>query len=143
MGKAKLTPKQALFCKEYLVDLNATQAAVRAGYSKKTAKEIGFENLTKPHLVELIQELMNKRSKKVEIDGDWVLSKLKQVAERCMQEEPVIAQGEPTGEFKFDSSGANKALELIGKHHKLFTEKIDVDTTLTVVRKQYKGANNE
>jgi phage terminase small subunit len=51
----KLTPKQLQFCKEYLIDLNGAQAAIRAGYSEKTAKEIASENLTKPNIVEYIQ----------------------------------------------------------------------------------------
>lgn len=139
----KLTPKQEMFCKEYLIDLNATQAAIRAGYSLKTAKTIAGQNLSKLIISERIQELMKEREKRTLVDGDWVLMKLKEVAERCMQEEPVMAGGEPTGEYKFDSSGANKSLELIGKHHKLFTDKVEQDTTLTVVRKQYKLKESE
>lgn len=54
-----LTPKQKKFCHEYLVDLNATQAAIRAGYSEKTAKEIGSENLTKPHIAEYIAKILD------------------------------------------------------------------------------------
>ncbi|MCP4830833.1 MAG: terminase small subunit [Gammaproteobacteria bacterium] len=126
---AKLTAKQELFCKEYLVDLNATQAAIRAGYSQKTASEMGYENLSKPQLAEYIAELKAKRSDKVEIDAAWVLTSLKKVHDRCMQEEAVIdREGAPTGEYKFEHSGANKALELIGKHTDIqaYKEKIEI-----------------
>ena len=75
----KLTAKQELFCKEYLIDLNATQAAIRAGYSVKTAKEQGFENLTKPHIQEKVSKNMQERSQRVECDADWVLSRLKEI----------------------------------------------------------------
>jgi phage terminase small subunit len=125
----KLTLKQESFCNEYLIDLNATQSAIRAGYSKKTAQRIGSENLSKPLIAAEIQELFNRRAERTAIDGDWVLKKLQKVAERCMQEEAVMVKGEAgmeeSGEFKFDSAGANKSLELIGKHHKLFTEKVE------------------
>ena len=125
MSKPKLTAKQELFCKEYIVDLNAKQAAVRAGYSEKTAQMQGCRLLTNDKVQDKIQNLMTKRSKKVEISSDWVLNKLQSVAVRCMQEERVLVKGVPTGEFKFDSAGANRSLELIGKHLMLFTDKID------------------
>ncbi|PZD95226.1 terminase small subunit [Paenibacillus sambharensis] len=70
---AALTDKQKLFAQEYLIDLNATQAAIRAGYSEKTARAIGAENLTKPDIQELIQQLMVERSKRTEITADMVL----------------------------------------------------------------------
>lgn len=116
MSDLRLTDKQELFCKEYMIDLNATQAAIRAGYSGKTAGAIGTENLAKPAIQERLQELIKARSDKLQIDADWVLNSAKQVFDRCMQHEPVIVAGEPTGEYKFDSSGANKALDTIGKH---------------------------
>lgn len=125
----KLTAKQKQFGDEYIIDLNSTQAAIRAGYSVKTAKEIGYENLTKPHIAEYIQGLMDKRGEKLDISSEWVLNSLKSVADRCMVAEPVMVRGEngmePSGEFKFDSSGANKSLELLGKHLKLFTDKVE------------------
>lgn len=68
-----MTDKQVMFAKEYIVDLNATQAAIRAGYSERTAKSIGQENLTKPDLQSYIQELMEERSKRTEITADMVL----------------------------------------------------------------------
>lgn len=138
---SKLTAKQEMFCKEYLVDLNATQAAIRAGYSVKTAAVTGCENLIKPNIAERIQILFDTRSAKVELNSEWVLRNLEKVANRCMTAEPVMVKGEEgmeeSGEYKFDSSGANKSLELIGKHLKLFTDKIEQDVSFTVVRKQY------
>jgi phage terminase small subunit len=68
-----LTAKMIRFAEEYIVDLNATQAAIRAGYSERTAKSIGQENLTKPDLQEYIQNLMDERSKRTEITADMVL----------------------------------------------------------------------
>lgn len=68
-----LTAKMKQFAKEYIVDLNATQAAIRAGYSKKTAKSIGQENLTKPDLQRYIQKLMDERSQRTQITADRVL----------------------------------------------------------------------
>lgn len=134
----KLTAKQSLFVKEYLVDLNGTQAAIRAGYGEKTARIVASENLTKPYIQEAIQKQIKKREEKTELNAEWVLKKLETIANRCMQEEEVMSKDGPTGEFKFDSSGANKAIELIGKHLKMFTDKIEQDTTLTVVRKSFK-----
>jgi phage terminase small subunit len=129
MRKPKLTPKQEMFCKEYLIDLNATQAAIRAGYSLKTAQRIGSENLSKPLIAERIQELMNKRSEKVEISADWVLKGIKDLTDTLVTSE--------------DPSKAYKGFELAGRHLKLFTDKIEQDVTLTVIRKQYKLKESE
>lgn len=71
-----LTPKQQRFVDEYLVDLNATQAAIRAGYSKKTARAIGAENLTKPDIAQAISEGQAKRAERTKVDADWVLQRL-------------------------------------------------------------------
>jgi phage terminase small subunit len=71
-----LTAKQSRFVEEYLVDLNATQAAIRAGYSEKTAKNIGYEQLQKPEVVEAISAAQVARSERTRIDADWVLRRL-------------------------------------------------------------------
>lgn len=76
----RLTPKQELFVKEYLIDLNATQAALRAGYSEKTARQIGQENLSKPAIMQEIQKNMNVRAERVEISADRVLQELGAIA---------------------------------------------------------------
>lgn len=77
---ARLTEKQARFVSEYLVDLNATEAAKRAGYSEKTAYSIGFENLRKPEIQEAIQAAKDDRAKRTEITQDMVLRELACVA---------------------------------------------------------------
>ena len=71
-----MTPKQARFVEEFLFDLNATQAAIRAGYSAKTAKAIGCENLAKPDIAAAIAEAQAARSERTKIDTDWVLTRL-------------------------------------------------------------------
>ncbi len=80
MKKKSLTPKQKIFCKEYVIDLNGTQAAIRAGYSKKTANRIAAENLTKPVIKEYIQQQQQKRSEKLEITADRVLQERAKIA---------------------------------------------------------------
>lgn len=78
---ARLTAKQSLFVKEYLIDLNATQAAIRAGYSKKTAGQIGDENLRKPQIAAAIEKAKAERSERTQIDADWLLTRLADEAE--------------------------------------------------------------
>lgn len=107
----KLTEKQKRFCEEYLIDLNATQSAVRAGYSPKTAYRIGAELLQKTSVAEYIKKLREEQSKRTKITADEVLNELKNVA---------LAQAEILGRDKV------KALELLGKHLGMFEEKVSV-----------------
>ena len=117
---AKLRDKQELFCNEYIVDLNATQAAIRAGYSKKTAQEQSSRLLSNVIIQDRISELKQGRIERVKIDADWVLVSAKKVFDRCMQEEEIKSDdGATIGQYKFEHSGANKALEIIGKHVKV------------------------
>lgn len=122
----KLTAKQEAFCEEYMIDLNATQAAIRAGYSESTAAAIGCENLTKPNIAEYISKLQAKRSDKTELDAQWVIERLQRVHDRCMQEEAVTDADGPTGEYRFEHSGANRSLELLGKHIGMFVDKKEI-----------------
>lgn len=75
-----LTAKQATFVQEYLIDLNATQAAIRAGYSSKTAGAVGFENLQKPEIASAIAAAQQKRSERTGITQDRVLQELARIA---------------------------------------------------------------
>ena len=104
-----LTKKQKAFIQEYLVDLNATQAAIRAGYSKKTAYSIGQENLSKPEIQQALQEAQKRREKRTEVTQDYVIAKLREIVEKD-------ASDGPDSELKY----ANKirALELLGKQRK-------------------------
>lgn len=133
----ELTPKQRRFVDEYLVDLNATQAAVRAGYSPKTARAIGCENLTKPDIQALIAERQTSRAETTEITQEYVLANVKEILERCMQRAPVmVRQGkemvqlqdeEGNDVWMFDSTGAVKAVTLLGKHRGMFGDKLQVE----------------
>ena len=109
----KLTEKQKRFCEEYLIDLNATQAAVRAGYSEKTAFSIGVENLRKPLIQEYLQRLMQERSDRTRVSADKVLQELERIA---------MTETEITGKEKI------KALELLGKHLGMFANGGSDDT---------------
>lgn len=125
----KLTDKQEAFCEEYLIDLNATQAAKRAGYSEGTANQIGSENLAKPYIAERIAELQAARSKRVEIDADFVLNGLMRLNSICMGDKEVTVtdkDGALTTTKMFEQAGANKSFELIGRHLKMFTDKVSI-----------------
>ena len=149
----KLTPKQERFCQEYLIDLNATQAAIRAGYSKDTAGAIGHENLTKPEIRTRVADLIDQRSKRTLVHADFVIDNLVEVSQRSLQKVPVMVF-DPTNKemvqktdeegrhvWEFDSNGANRALELLGKHLKMFTDKGEMAGELTVKVKYAKRDN--
>lgn len=133
-GNIKLTNKQEMFCREYIIDFNATRAALAAGYSEKSAYQIGSENLNKVEIQAFLSELMQARNERVQIDADYVLKQAVKLHERCMQEvKPMIKGGEQQVDedgnllFVFDSMGAKASLELIGKHTDVnaFKERID------------------
>lgn len=130
-----LTSKQEMFCHEYLVDLNSTQAAIRAGYSAKTANVIGPENLAKPCIAEVITRLKAQRIEKTQINAQWVLDQAVIMHKKCSQVLPILDK-DGKDVFKFDSPGANKALELVGKHVDIqaFKEVKELTGTLTIGR---------
>ena len=134
----KFTAKQMMFIEEYMVDLNATQAAIRAGYSEKTACAQASRLLTNVNILARIEELKKTRAERLNLDAYWVLKRLMEISDRSMQAEPVMQwdyeeqQLVPSGEYQFDSSGANKATELIGKHLGMFKDTIRHENALPV-----------
>jgi phage terminase small subunit len=151
---AKLTLKQQMFVKEYLVDLNGTQAAIRAGYSEKTANEIASENLAKPSIVEAVEEAMNKRAEKTGITAERVLNEIAKMAfldpRKLFDSDgkplhitaldddtaasiaglDVVTMGSQEAGFgevmKIKLADKAKNLELLGRHLKLFTDKQEI-----------------
>jgi phage terminase small subunit len=173
MRTMALTPKQQAFIAEYLVDLNATQAAIRAGYSEDTATVIGYENLTKPHIAKVIQEAMEKRATRTEITADRVLKEYAKIAFSDMKDflsfrtaqtvvehdkitgEPIIDYAQiiemndsdqvdgtmiqevsisPKGVFAFKLHDKKGALDMIGKHLGMFTDKLEVNGSMVIFK---------
>lgn len=96
MAKAKLSGKQDRFCGEYLLDLNATQAAIRAGYSKRTAGSQGFDLLQKPEIAARIAEMKLERSNRTEITADRVVMEIAKIAFASMRRFVTIgSDGQP------------------------------------------------
>lgn len=128
MAEKAISPKQRRFCDEYMIDLNATQAAVRAGYSAKTAKEQASRLLTKVHIAAEIATRQSAVAERNELTQDWVIGRLRDNVERSMTAEPVKdSEGKPTGEYQYQGSVANRALELLGKHIGMFVDRSEVD----------------
>ena len=119
-----MTEKQKAFCDYYIETGNATEAAIKAGYSKKTAKVIGSENLTKPYLKQYIDERLAKIEDARIAKGEEVLQYLTKVM-----------RGEEKDQFGLDASlqDRTKAAELLGKRYRLFVEKIEADVNQTVI----------
>ncbi|EOX5225647.1 terminase small subunit [Escherichia coli] len=156
-----LTDKQEMFCREYLVDLNATQAAIRAGYSEKTANEQGAQNLAKLSIAQRIAELKAERNEAVKVDAEYVLRRLVEIDGMDVLD-IVLANGElkaikdwpkvwrttlsgmDVTEMAGDSAGLLKKikwpdkvknLELLGKHIDVqaFKEKVEHSGEISLI----------
>ena len=155
----KLTKKQQLFVDEYLIDLNATQAAIRAGYSANSARDIGCENLTKPNIQQAIAEHMAERSKRTGVNQDRIVIELAKIAfvnigdlidlkngsilTTAKTDDLACIEGFKYKESDNDYGGSVerevkfasklRALELLGKHLGMWNDKLDVNITQPVV----------
>lgn len=135
---AKMTFKQQRFCDEYLIDLNATQAAIRAGYSKKTAYSIGVENLKKPELKKYIEQRMEEKESELIADQDEVLKYLTSVLRGEELDEMLTTN--PMGETETvkirRQSNQIKSAELLAKRYGLLVEKVegelDMELNITI-----------
>ena len=110
--KKQLTAKQEAFCREYCVDFNATQAAIRAGYSERSANQMAAENMAKHGVKERIAELQKTHNKKIDLNREYVINNIQEIAE--------LAKNDA------NFNAALKALELLGKHLAIFTEKKEI-----------------
>ena len=148
-----MTQKQKRFIEEYLIDLNATQAAIRAGYSPDTAKSIGSENLTKPDIQMRIARAMAERSRRIGVNADRVFMELAKIAfvnakdvidpdtatvradalpedTAAIQSVKVKTFGEDGLEREIKMADKLKALELLGRHLGMFKEKVELSGAL-------------
>lgn len=156
---AKMTERQKRFIAEYLIDLNATQAAIRAGYSVKTAGSIGDENLKKPEINSAIAKEMAKRSKRTGVNQDRVVLELAKIAfvnasdvidadtatvrDNATADDTAAIQSIKVKVFPTkDGEGVEreiklgdklKALELLGKHLGMWNDKLDLNVNLPIV----------
>lgn len=127
---SKLTPKQKRFCDEYLIDLNATQAAIRAGYSEKTAGQIGEQNLKKLEIRSYIDDRMAEKESSLIASQEDVLKTLSNILSG--EEMGTVLRGVGKGAQVIDQappSNADKirAAEILGKYYKLFTDRQEVE----------------
>lgn len=142
----KLTAKQHAFIDEYLIDLNATQAAIRAGYSKKTAAVIGRENLTKPNIKTAIEKRLAEKESSLIAKQDEVLKYLTSVMRGETQEE--VLRGVDVGvqektHIEVSARDRIKAAELLGKRYGTFTDNVNVEGTVKIVDDIPEGDKND
>lgn len=133
-----LRDKEELFCHEYMVDLNATQAALRAGYNPTTRmSSYALGKQLKKLLRWRIDELMAERKQKTDIKAEWVVRELVETVEKCREYHPVLDfkgkqvtidndDGTMSAVYEFNAKGATTALELLGKHLGMFKEKVEI-----------------
>lgn len=133
-----MNPRQEAFCHEYVRDHNGSAAAIRAGYAESRAKQTAYDLLRNPEIAQKIEALDSERRQRLGVEVDWVVEQLVKVYEKSMAGSPKIHQGVPVlilvdGEWQtineWSPSGANKALELLGRHLGMHVErhKIEMD----------------
>ena len=131
-----LTPRQQKFCDEYLISGNATEAAIKAGYSRKTAKQTGSENLAKPDLRAYIDEQLAKIHSAKIADAEEVMKYLTSVmrGEHTEQVLKLVGEGIQTvTDIDVSAKERLKAAELIGKRYGLFTDKVGLEGAVPVI----------
>lgn len=131
-----MTPRQQKFCDEYLISGNATEAAIKAGYSRKTAKQTGSENLSKPDLRAYINEQLAKIHSAKIADAEEVMKYLTSVmrGEHTEQVLKLVGEGVQTvTDIDVSAKERLKAAELIGKRYGLFTEKVGLEGAVPVI----------
>lgn len=137
-----LNEKQELFCQYYIQLLHATHAYMKAYDTNYQSGAANSSRLLKTDKIRSrIQELLKERKDRLKFESDYVVSQLVEIVNRCMQHKPIYEFNakskklEKTGEFKFDSYGANKALELLGNHLGMFKEKHDINiNTVPIIK---------
>lgn len=137
---AKLSERQKRFCNEYLIDLNVTQAAIRAGYTPKYANKKVYALLDKPEIKEYLDQQLKKIEDEKIADAKEVMQYLTSVMRNEVTEEVVVVEGYGDGcseakKVKKDiaAKDRNKAAELLGKRYRLFTDKMEVTGEIPVV----------
>lgn len=131
-----MTPRQQKFCDEYLISGNATDAAIKAGYSRKTAKQTGSENLAKPDLRAYIDEQLAKIHSAKIADAEEVMKYLTSVmrGEHTEQVLKLVGEGVQTvTDIDVSAKERLKAAELIGKRYGLFTDKVGLEGVVPVI----------
>lgn len=121
--------KHERFCWEYIQDYNQTQAAIRTGYKESNARDQGSALLTNPDILARVRELQQEQMKRLGLSADMVILETLKTYRNCLnptpvlQFNPVTRKWEESGEYQFDSKGALKALEMLGRHMGLFDKK--------------------
>lgn len=124
-----LSAKHERFCQEYVIDYNGTQAAIRAGYAEASAKQQAYRMLQREDINSRVRELQSEQVKRLAVSQDYVVLQMLETYQCCREAHPVMEwdydAGEmvETGKYQFDSKGALKALEMIGKHLGMFDKK--------------------
>ena len=133
-----LTPRQRRFVAEYLIDLNGTQAAIRAGYAPGGARQCASRLLAQAPVKTALKNAMGERQKRTELTADEVIGDLRELRDICMGRKPVkimtIVKNarEGTAEpvevegMMFEPAAANRALEMLGRHMRLFADRVDM-----------------
>lgn len=144
-----LNEKQKAFCREYILDFNATQAAIRAGYTKRNTNRIGSRLLSKVDVQEYIDELKHQAAVKSRVTPEWILNKLEKIVEMGLGQEqtdvvvkenvaPGISSTMSQKMTKADLAAAKSALDLLGRYHGIFTDNTKVEHSGQIVKRVIK-----